>query len=131
MVRCVVPIPLFSFTHLHRTWTTAQGADGKTNAETMVSLTDPYNKLIYQMHQYLDVDGSGTSTQCVSTTIGSSRLIAATEWLRSNGKKGIIGEFAGAVNGACEAAVKDMLAYMAANTDVWTGAMWWAAGPWW
>ncbi|KAK3673166.1 hypothetical protein LTR78_007006 [Recurvomyces mirabilis] len=113
------------------TWTTATGTDGKTNAQTMGSLTDSSNKLIYQMHQYLDSDGSGTATTCVNTTIGSTRLVAATNWLRANGKKGLIGEYAGAVNSVCEAAVKDMLAYIDKNSDVWTGALWWSAGPWW
>ena len=31
------------------TWTTATGTDGKTNAQTMGALTDPSNKLIYQV----------------------------------------------------------------------------------
>lgn len=113
------------------TWTTATGTDGETNAATMGSLTDSADKLIYQMHQYLDSDGSGTSETCVSSTIGSTRLVDATNWLRTNGKKGLIGEYAGAVNSVCEAAVKDMLSYMDDNSDVWTGALWWAAGPWW
>lgn len=114
------------------TWTTATGTDGKTNAQTMGSLTDSSaNKLIYQMHQYLDSDGSGTSATCVNSTIGSTRLVAATNWLRANGKKGLVGEYAGAVNTVCESAVKDMLSYMDKNSDVWTGALWWAAGPWW
>ncbi|KAF2217290.1 glycoside hydrolase family 5 protein [Cercospora zeae-maydis SCOH1-5] len=113
------------------TWTTSKGTDGLTNAETMGGLTDPLNKIVYQMHQYLDSDGSGTSPNCVSSTIGSERLVAATNWLRANKKKGLIGEFAGGVNSQCQAAVKDMLAFMAKNSDVWTGAIWWAAGPWW
>lgn len=104
------------------------------------------------MHQYLDSDGSGTHAECVSSTIGSERLEAATNWLRENGKIGMIGEFAGGVNEECEAAIDDMLAYLADNTDVvstylifrpdeaalltsvlvqWTGAVWWSAGPWW
>ena len=86
----------------------------------MGALTDPSNKLVYQMHQYLDSDGSGTSTACVSSTIGSERLVAATNWLRQNGKVGIIGEFAGGVNAQCEAAVTDMLNYMGQNTGTHT-----------
>ena len=31
------------------TWTTTKGTDGKTNAETMGSLKDPQNKIIYQV----------------------------------------------------------------------------------
>jgi hypothetical protein len=46
--------------------------------------------------------------------------------LRSNGKKGIPGEVAGAVNPDCEVAVKDMLS----NKNVWMGAVWWGGGPW-
>ncbi|KAF2810512.1 endo-beta-1,4-glucanase [Mytilinidion resinicola] len=107
------------------TWTTGQ------NGATMGALTDPNNKLIYQMHQYLDSDGSGTSATCVSSTIGKERLVAATQWLKSNGKKGIIGEFAGGANSQCETAVQGMLSYMQQNSDVWLGALWWAAGPWW
>lgn len=83
------------------------------------------------MHQYLDSDGSGTSATCVSETIGQERVTGATEWLRDNGKKGIIGEFAGGANDVCKAAVTGMLDYMAQNADVWKGAVWWAAGPWW
>ncbi|KAK5128249.1 hypothetical protein LTR85_002916 [Meristemomyces frigidus] len=113
------------------TWTTAVGTDGETNAVTMGALTDSSDKLIYQMHQYLDSDGSGTSETCVNSTIGSERLKAATTWLRSNNKQGPVGEYAGAVNSVCEAAVEDMLSYIDANNDVWTGALWWAAGPWW
>ncbi|CAM6004453.1 unnamed protein product [Sphagnum balticum] len=40
---------------------------------TMAALMDPNDNIIYEMHQYLDSDGSGTSATCVSTTIGSER----------------------------------------------------------
>lgn len=95
------------------------------------ALTDSENKIIYEMHQYLDSDGSGTSDVCVSSTIGSERLAAATAWLKSSGKKAILGEFAGGANSVCESAVTDMLTYIGENTDVWTGALWWGGGPWW
>lgn len=58
------------------------------------------------MHQYLDGDGSGTSATCVSSTIGQERIPAATQWLKSNGKLGIIGEFAGGANSRCETAAQ-------------------------
>ncbi|KAI5459572.1 glycoside hydrolase superfamily [Mariannaea sp. PMI_226] len=99
--------------------------------DNMKALTDPQNKIVYEMHQYLDSDSSGTSSTCVSTTIGVERLTAATSWLRTNGKIGIIGEFAGGANSQCQAAVKGMLDHLKANNDVWKGALWWAAGPWW
>jgi endoglucanase len=83
------------------------------------------------MHQYLDSDGSGTSATCVSSTIGSERIKDATQWLKTNKKIGIIGEFAGGANSVCESAVTDMLTYMDQNTDVWLGGIWWGGGPWW
>lgn len=101
------------------------------NGASLVNLKDPENKLIYQMHQYLDQDGSGTSANCVSATIFSERLRDATQWLKSNKKQGVIGEFAGGNNPQCINALKDGLNYLQQNNDVWWGAIWWAAGPWW
>ncbi|OJJ99200.1 hypothetical protein ASPACDRAFT_60999 [Aspergillus aculeatus ATCC 16872] len=105
------------------TWTTYN-----TN---LVNLTDPSDKIIYEMHQYLDSDGSGTSADCVSTTIGAERVAAATTWLRQNGKRAVLGEFAGGANSQCLTAVKGMLDALSAASDVWLGALWWSAGPWW
>ncbi|KAF9639404.1 putative glycoside hydrolase family 5 protein [Lasiodiplodia theobromae] len=112
-------------------WTGAWSWVSSGNADSMGSLTDPQDKLIYQMHQYLDSDSSGTNEACVSTTIGKERLEAATNWLKENNKKGLLGEFAGGNNDQCKTAVTGMLDYMKENNDVWEGALWWAAGPWW
>jgi endoglucanase len=101
------------------------------NNDNLKGLTDTEDKIVYEMHQYLDADSSGTSETCVSSTIGKERLESATAWLQTNNLKGFIGEFAGGVNSDCEAAVEGMLSYMSDNTDVWMGAEWWAAGPWW
>jgi endoglucanase len=99
--------------------------------DNLKALTDPSNKIIYEMHQYLDSDGSGTVADCVSSTIGVERVQSATAWLKANGKLGIIGEFAGGANSVCLSAVKGMLDHLKANSDVWTGALWWGGGPWW
>ncbi|KAE8144583.1 glycoside hydrolase [Aspergillus avenaceus] len=99
--------------------------------DNLKGLTDPQDKIVYEMHQYLDSDGSGTSETCDSATIGKERLQTATEWLKTNNKKGFLGEFAGGVNEQCESAVKGLLSYMSDNSDVWMGAEWWSAGPWW
>lgn len=102
-----------------------------TTNTNMVALTDPQNKLVYEMHQYLDTDSSGTSPDCVSAEIGVQRVVGATSWLRANGKVGIIGEFAGGPNSVCQSAVTGLLEHLKANSDVWQGALWWAGGPWW
>ncbi len=97
----------------------------------LAGLSDPQNKLAYEMHQYLDSDGSGTSATCVSGDIGLQRVTSATNWLRANGKIGIIGEFAGGPNSVCQSAITGLLNHLQENSDVWTGAIWWAGGPWW
>ncbi|KAI0448535.1 glycoside hydrolase family 5 protein [Xylaria acuta] len=112
-------------------WTGAWHWVSSGTADGMGKLTDPSNKIVYEMHQYLDSDGSGTSTACVSSTIGKERLQAATAWLKANGKKAILGETAGGSNSQCIAALQGMLGYMADNSDVWSGWLWWGAGPWW
>lgn len=99
--------------------------------DNLKDLTDPQDMIVYEMHQYLDSDGSGTSETCVSTTIGKERVTAATKWLQDNKKVGVLGEFAGGVNDQCKTAITGMLDYLGDNSDVWLGAMWWAAGPWW
>ena len=99
--------------------------------DNLKALTDPSNKLIYEMHQYLDSDGSGTSATCVSSTIGVERVTSATAWLIANNKIGIIGEYAGGANSVCMSAVTGMLTYLEQNSAVWLGALWWGGGPWW
>ena len=54
-----------------------------------------------------------------------------TAWCRKHHKRAFLGEFAAAANPTGQAAVDDMISYMEANADVWTGFAWWAAGPWW
>ncbi|EED22610.1 endoglucanase, putative [Talaromyces stipitatus ATCC 10500] len=102
-----------------------------TTNDSLKNLKDPENLLIYEMHQYLDSDGSGTSATCVSSTIGVERIEGATAWLKANGKIGVLGEYAGGPNSVCQEAVTGMLDHLTANNDVWFGAVWWAAGPWW
>jgi len=104
---------------------------GSSNAQVMLGVKDPANRYAYEVHQYLDGDYSGRSDQCQSTTIGSQALAGFTQWLRSNGKQGFLGEFAGGNNDVCRAAVSDLLGHLEANKDVWVGWTWWAAGPLW
>ena len=116
-------------------WTGAHSWDqnwyGTANSIAMLSIQDSANNIMFEAHQYLDSNSSGTSDVCVSPTIGAERLVTFTNWLRTNGKKGFLGEFAGGNNATCNQSIANMLAYMQANADVWAGWTWWAAGPWW
>ncbi|RUS20038.1 glycoside hydrolase superfamily [Endogone sp. FLAS-F59071] len=70
----------------------AQNWYGTANSVVMLNIRDPAHNYAYDMHQYLD-DGSGTSAECASTTVGSEMLVAATQWLRQNNKKAFLSEF--------------------------------------
>ena len=50
---------------------------------------------------------------------------------RQNNKRGFLGEFGSATDATSLAALDDILNYVDANSDVWLGWTYWAAGPWW
>lgn len=104
---------------------------GTPNSVAMLNIADPGDNVLFEVHQYLDSDSSGSSGTCVSTTIGAERMQNFIKWLRDHGKKGFLGEFAGGNNATCNTAVKGMLDLVHASSDVIVGWTWWAGGPWW
>lgn len=104
---------------------------GSPNGNQLLKIVDPLDKVVFEAHQYMDADGSGTSPACVSATVGSTRLAAFTGWLRVNKKRGFLGEFGAGANANCLAAIDDMLTFVDTYSDVYLGWTWWAAGPWW
>ena len=112
-------------------WTGAYSWVSSGNSKTMLGIVDPQNYYIFEVHQYLDPDSSGTHPEAVSATIGSERLKAFTLWCRQHHQRGFLGEFGAANNPTALLATEDMLTYMEQNRDVWVGFTWWAAGAWW
>src|SRR5205814_4635074 len=102
-----------------------------SNADTMYKVQDPLNNYAFEVHQYLNDDGSGGSDTCVSPTIGSERMSDFTHWARSHGARAFLGEFSGGENPTCLEALDDLLAHIDANPDVYIGWTYWAGGPWW
>ncbi len=124
----LILVPGNAWTGAH-SWT--QSWYGTANSVALLSIRDPGNNVAFEVHQYLDSGYSGTSESCVSTTVGSSAMASFTQWLRANGKKGFVGEFAVGNNSTCLSALENMLAYLDSNSDVYLGWTYWAAGPWW
>ena len=104
---------------------------GTSNAKAMLQIKDSGNNYAFDVHQYLDASSAGIDESCVSATIGSQRLASFTSWLKTNGKRGFLGEFGGGPNATCLAAIDDTLKHLEANSSVWLGWTMWAAGPWW
>lgn len=111
-------------------WTGAWSWESSGNGDAFKTISDPLNNVVIEMHQYLDTDGSGTNSTCVSPTVGAERLQVATNWLKANNKKGFIGELGAGSNNDCISAIRGALCLMQ-TSDVWIGFAWWAAGPWW
>ncbi|NNM71270.1 glycoside hydrolase family 5 protein [Enterovirga aerilata] len=97
---------------------------------TKGAIVDPSDNIVFEVHQYLD-DTSGKHEWVVSETIGVERLTAITEWARETGSRLYLGEFGVANNPTALIALGNMLNFLAANSDVWVGAAYWAAGKGW
>ena len=92
---------------------------------------DPSHNFAFEVHQYLDSNGSGTHATVVSTSIGVERLEAITNWAEATGNHLFLGEFGVSTDQTSVAALDNMLSYMQTHSDAWQGATYWAGGPWW
>jgi endoglucanase len=109
----------------------SEGWYGTANSAAMLSVVDPGNNIMFEAHQYLDADSSGSDPTCGGAKIGADRMAPFTSWLRANHKKGFLGEFATGSSPICLEAVDNMLKQLDDNADVYMGWTWWGAGPWW
>ena len=131
----LILVPGNAWTGAH-SWT--QNWYGTPNSTVMLSITDPADNFAFDVHQYLDDNSSGGSSDIVSPTIGQERLISLTNWLTANDRRAFLGEF-GAANSKIgtgptqigDEAIDNMLNYIKDNEEVWLGWTWWAGGPWW
>jgi aryl-phospho-beta-D-glucosidase BglC (GH1 family) len=116
----LIQIPGNNWTGAH-SWTgSASGINPATgsNGDVWRGFTDI--NFVFEMHQYLDSDNSGTSPTAVVGK-GSTSLVVATEWARHNGYKIHLGEFGFANNAQGLIEGDALVAYMEANADVWAG----------
>lgn len=92
---------------------------------------DKLTNYAFEVHQYLDDDGSGKHSQVKSPTVGSERIARFTEWCRKHHVKAFLGELAAPGDLDGRRAVQDMLWAMEKDRDVWLAFTWWAAGVKW
>lgn len=111
-------------------WDGAHNWTSTDNATVMVGVSDPAHNFAFEVHQYLDQYSSG-STPAVAKGSGKTSLVSFTAWARAHNVKGFLGEFGFAASADAMAEGDDLVAYMAANKDVWKGWTYWAGGPWW
>lgn len=118
-------------------WAWSQNFYGTPNSVALLNIADSASNHAFEVHQYLDSNSSGSSTNIVNANVGTQRLAGFTQWLRTHNKRGFLGEFAVAASMIGSApwqigdeAIHNMLGHIEANADLWLGWTWWAAGPW-
>ena len=101
------------------------------NSKVMSAVEDPADNFIYEVHQYLDEDGSGTHETCPNADVALDGLNGVTGWLKQRNARGLLGEFGGSKDEACLEGLRAMVQLMDQNPDQWFGWTYWAAGEWW
>ncbi|CCL98509.1 uncharacterized protein FIBRA_00508 [Fibroporia radiculosa] len=96
----------------------------------LLNVTDPLGgteKLIFDVHKYLDYDNSGTHAECVTNnTVVLETLVS---WLRENGdRQAILSETGGGNTASCELYLGEELAYVKSAYPSLVGFSVWAAG---
>ncbi|BCJ91932.1 cellulase [Terrihabitans soli] len=116
-------------------WAKAKALVGSFSSAAL-ELKDPQDRLIFQVHQYLDNGEDGTDPSLIGNNvhIGAEKLGPVTEWARTHKKKLFLGEFGiPAVPEAAPSreAAANMIDFVEANPDVWIGWTAWGAGRHW
>jgi len=112
--------------------------NGYTGAATFVSggsaaalagVTNPdgsTDNLVFDVHQYLDSDGSGTTASCVKTSDVFAPLLT---WLKDSKRQALLSETGGGSDDAsCITNVCEVLDFLNTNSDQFLGYVGWAAG---
>jgi endoglucanase len=103
-------------------------SDGSAAALSQVKNPDgTTNKLIIDVHKYLDSDNSGTTTTCVTNNIDNA-FAPLANWLRQNGRKAILTESGGGNTDSCLRYFCEQIKYLNQNSDVYLGYTGWSAG---
>ncbi|TVY82602.1 Endoglucanase EG-II, partial [Lachnellula suecica] len=97
------------------------------NLSTVHNPDGSNTSLIFEVHKYLDSDGSGTQLECVSDHVQDTFTPLAA-FLKANGRMAILGETGGGNTTSCLTDLCSTLTFINANPDAYMGYVGWAAG---
>ncbi|PVH72965.1 glycoside hydrolase family 5 protein [Cadophora sp. DSE1049] len=97
------------------------------NLSTVHNPDGSNTSLIFDVHKYLDVDGSGQHLECVSNHIEDTFMPLAS-FLTANKRMAILSETGGGNSPSCLTNVCNMLMFINANPDAYLGYVGWSAG---
>lgn len=104
--------------------------DGVSNAEAFSKLNDPEQRTWIELHQYADTYFSGTEKTCINPDRFKKIFTPIAAWAQSSNIKFFLGEFGVPQSENCLAGLTEILEQVA-DTSVWSGWTYWAAGRWW
>ncbi|CAG7851097.1 Endoglucanase 1; AltName: Full=Carboxymethyl-cellulase 1; Short=CMCase 1; Short=Cellulase 1; AltName: Full=Endo-1,4-beta-glucanase 1; Flags: Precursor [Serendipita indica DSM 11827] len=96
---------------------------------SLLSVTDPAggkNKLVFDVHKYLDSDGSGTHTTCVTDNISAFQNLV--NWLKQNNRQAVLSETGAGSTSSCFTYFNNQLAFVKNNYPSMLGFTVWSAG---
>jgi endoglucanase len=116
-------------------WSGAHSWVKSGNAAAFEHFIDPLGNAVFDVHQYLDTWSTGT-TGIAAEGVGSTALVAITQWAETHNMQLFLGEVGAAdptVQGQefALSELQDLFAYMEAHNTAWLGWTLWGAGPWW
>lgn len=94
----------------------------------LMTLTDPGENMIFDIHTYFDDNGSGENgTNCHPWATKSDTFMSVTDRIRSINGKAMLTEFGGMATPECVNIITSVLSFLDANADVWAGWTAWGA----
>lgn len=124
----LVLVPGTAYTGAH-SWS-SDLATGR-NDRAMLAVSDPLGRMAFDFHQYLDGDFSGRTADCPGAARALKGIDDVTAWLKANGRRGFLGEFAASERPDCVEALTAMVEKVNAEPTLWVGWTAWGAGAWW
>lgn len=114
-------------------WNDPAPTGGVSNATKFLTLTDPCDNIIAELHAYFSAEDSGAvENNVASGTIGRERLANVVAWANTNNKRFIIGEFgskAGITNS--NENIIDYVQYCKQNSSFLNGGKGCVGMQWW
>lgn len=99
-------------------YTSAMAFVESGSGPALLNVTNPassglsgYDKLIFDVHKYLDYDNSGTHTECVTNNINST-FVPLAGWLKAVGRMAMLTETGGGNTASCEVDLCQELAFL-------------------
>lgn len=105
-----------------------------SNATEFDDLYDPLKRTVIEVHQYADIDYSGTHTDktgkgCLAADKFDAKFARVSDWAKTQGQTLFLGEFGVPPSDECLLTLTRFLELM--QSSPWRGWSYWAAGSWW